>query len=113
MKKFAILSLFAALALFTSCEEEPVMSISVSEITAPYSGCDTSVVITTNYPWESQSSDWCELNPTSGPAGETIIVVSVKPNESYDDRSCDIIFKSNVLTSRVAVNQNVESMADA
>lgn len=113
MKKFAILSLFAALALFTSCEEEPVMSISVSEITAPYSGCDTSVVITTNYPWESQSSDWCELNPTSGPAGETTIVVSVKPNESYDDRSCDIIFKSNVLTSRVAVNQNVESMADA
>ena len=113
MKKIAILSLIAAISIFTSCEEEPVMSISVSEITAPYSGCDASVVITTNYPWEAQSSEWCELNPASGPAGETTVAVSVKPNESYDDRSCDIIFKSNILTSRVVVNQNVESIENA
>ena len=108
MKKFAILSLIAAISIFTSCEKDPVLGVSVKEISAPFSGNETSVVITANNPWVVQGNEWCVVDPDSGEAGEFTVTVKVKPNETYDPRECDVKVSSSGLTEVIKVIQAVQ-----
>ena len=108
MKKFAILSLIAAISIFTSCEKDPVLGVSVKEISAPFSGNETSVVITANNPWVVQGNEWCVVDPASGEAGEFTVTLKVKPNETYDPRECDVKVSSSGLTEVIKVIQAVQ-----
>ena len=108
MKKIAILSLIAAISIFTSCEKDPVLGVSVKEISAPFSGNETSVVITANNPWVVQGNEWCVVDPDSGEAGEFTITLKVKPNETYDPRECDVKVSSSGLTEVIKVIQAVQ-----
>lgn len=110
MKKNLTLLLVAALSLFTSCEKEPVLSVSVKEISSPFSGNETSVVITANNPWVAQGSEWCEVAPAAGEAGETSVIIKVKPNETYDPRECDVVVSSSVLSELIKVKQKTQSV---
>lgn len=108
MKKIAILSLIAAISIFTSCEKDPVLGVSVKEISAPFSGNETSVVITANNPWVVQGNEWCVVDPDSGEAGEFTVTLKVKPNETYDPRECDVKVSSSGLTEVIKVIQAVQ-----
>ena len=108
MKKIAILSLLAVISIFTSCEKDPVLGVSVKEISAPFSGNETSVVITANNPWVVQGNEWCVVDPDSGEAGEFTVTLKVKPNETYDPRECDVKVSSSGLTEVIKVIQAVQ-----
>lgn len=110
MKRIVPMLLIATLFIFTSCEKDPFLSISLNEVSAPFQGNETSVVINTNNPWTIQSPEWCEVKPNAGEAGETTVVIHVKPNETYDPRECDIIVSSDVLTEVIKVTQLCESV---
>ena len=110
MKRIAILSLIAAISIFTSCEKDPVLGVSVKEISAPFSGNETSVVITANNPWVVQGTEWCVVEPASGEAGEFTVTVKVKPNETYDFRECEMKVSSSSLSEVIKVSQKAESV---
>lgn len=108
MKKIAILLLIAAMSIFASCEKEPFFSISVNEVSAPFSGSETLVVITANNPWVVEGNEWCVVDPASGEAGEYTVTLKVKPNETYDPRECEIKASSCGLTEVIKVTQAVQ-----
>ena len=92
---------------FTSCEKEPILtlSLSVQQITAPSSGNSTSVIVNANTPWYVSGNYWCTVSPSSGEGGEVPVTVTVKENTTYDARNCTLTFTSAGLTQSISVNQ--------
>ena len=90
---------------FTSCEKEPILSLSVQQITAPSSGNSTSVIVNANNPWTVSGNDWCTVSPSSGDGGEVSVTVTVKENTTYDARNCTLTFTSAGLMASILVNQ--------
>lgn len=90
---------------------EPVVSLSVSELAASSIGqiSDPKVVVTSNAPWTATcSTDWVTVDKMEGGIGETEVVVSVKGNNTGEDRSATVTFTNSTATAVLTVNQSNE-----
>lgn len=90
---------------FSSCEKEPILTLSVQQITAPSSGNSTKVLVNANNPWTVSGNDWCTVSPSSGEGGEVSVTVTVKENTTYNDRNCTLTFTSEGLMASISVSQ--------
>ena len=104
MRRLFIIFALLSFAL-VSCEKEPMLTVSVEQISAPSSGISTSVVVNANNPWTVSGSDWCTVTPSSGDGGEVSVTVTVNENTTYDSRNCTLVFTSEGLMASVSVIQ--------
>ncbi len=108
MKRFILLTLLIPL-FFISCEkeEDPVLTVSGESISAPATGSSTTFQLFSNNPWTVSAPGWCTVSPSGGDgtSGEVQVNVTVKENDTYEDRSADITFVSGELTKTVKVSQ--------
>ncbi|MFV0419371.1 MAG: M64 family metallopeptidase [Dysgonomonas sp.] len=84
-------------------DSEPVIS---SE------GGNTTISFKTNTDWQAtvsqkktESSDWCKISPTSGKAGLVNLTITTEENETYSDRSVNVLIAAGELTKNISVLQ--------
>jgi hypothetical protein len=99
MKKIALLVMSVVTALCAaSCElfEDPVLSVNPQSAEFGSSSGSVSITVSSSKEWEASTdgSDWVSLSKTTGEKGDSQVRVSVKSNETYDNRSATITFKS-------------------
>lgn len=123
MKVFCHFSLLVVL-LITVCSckddnksptpEQPTYSIIVEENDAhpvlPQEGGAVTIPFTTTGDWTAslmndRAEGWITISPVSGKAGDVLLSVSVKANDTYDERSATIVLKSGDDTENIVVNQ--------
>jgi|AGTN01.3.fsa_nt_gi Leucine Rich Repeat./IgA Peptidase M64. len=107
MKKIIYDILIGLILILVSCSKNeevdpsptvPTVNISVSDLVFSDIGAEPSFfTITSDVPWVINFSDtknvptWCKVEPMSGNAGTTNVVVSIiQDNDSYDDRSTNM-----------------------
>ena len=103
MKK--LIYLLVACLIFTACEKEPMLTLSLDQISASCEGNTTSVTLVSNNPWSVSGTDWCNVSPSSGEAGEINLTITIRENTTYDSRKCTLNFTSKELCSALSVNQ--------
>ncbi len=88
-------------------KENPVLTVSGESISAPAKGSSTTLTLFSNNPWSVSAPGWCTVSPQGGDgtSGELQINVTVKENDTYENRSADITFISGDLTKTVKVSQ--------
>ena len=65
-----------------------------------------SIFIFSTGPWTAASDQsWCSVSPQSGQDGRTEVLISVAGNDSPDERTSQIVFKSGEDTAIVSVTQ--------
>lgn len=90
---------------------EPLISLSVSEMTATKLGgiSNPVVTVTSNADWTAVSdADWVVLSASSGEFGDTDVTVSVLQNNEGKDRSATVTFTNRTVTAVLTVNQGNE-----
>ena len=119
MKK--ILLLLASVAVLYSCgngedntdpvepapEEQPALTVDVTELSFVAEGESKTIKITTNKDWKvSTSADWLDLSPESGVAGEALSVsVTASANTAQDARTAKVTVTADKLTKTISVSQ--------
>ena len=68
---------------------------------------------TVNYVNGSGDQTWCTISPTSGPAGENQITVTVAPTESYDTQVAEIVINAGGATKTYKFTQNYKYILNA
>ena len=126
MKKL-IYSLFAFLCL-AACEdpitdnivedpkdEKPAAEISLDMTSVNFTseGGTQAVTFTSTADWTAEmlndrADEWCSISPVSGKAGPASINVTLKPNETVNDRSNFIVIKAGSLQKSVKIVQMPE-----
>ncbi|MCC8172784.1 MAG: BACON domain-containing protein [Parabacteroides sp.] len=98
--KMACSSLFCLLLLLPGCktDEQPYMELSVSKLDFTRTAGEQTVDIKSNVTWQSgitpaSTASWLTVSPGNG-TGNSTVTVSVKANDSYDDRTASITFQS-------------------
>lgn len=92
-------------------EFEPVITLSVEEVTASSTGVlqNPVVVVSSNAPWTAVSNaDWITLDKEEGELGDTEVTVSVLANGTGVDRSGTVSFINKTVTTILTVNQGNE-----
>lgn len=90
-----------------SDHEESVSSISTdkTEITFDSNEDMQILKITSSGEWKvTGQTEWCTVSPDSGSNGQTV-TISVKTNESNEDRSCILLFSCGEATLKVGILQ--------
>ncbi len=123
MKKL-IYSLFAILCI-AACEdplpenngddpkdENPAVEITLDASSVDFTseGGTQTVTFTSTADWTAKmlndrADDWCSITPASGKAGSGSIDVTLKPNETVDDRSAFFVIKAGSVQKSVRVLQ--------
>lgn len=116
MKKinYLLIALIAAVgSVFTSCSDDEstlsravLASVDILEFDAIPSN-EEIIIVTSDGDWVSEAPDWVSVNPASGHAGQTEVVVSVLENRrdgAIDNpRKSTLIFKGRNLWSQAPV----------
>ena len=92
-------------------EFEPVITLSVEEVTASSTGVlqNPVIVVSSNAPWTTVSNaDWITLDKEEGELGDTEVTVSVLANGTGVDRSGTVSFINKTVTTILTVNQGNE-----
>lgn len=110
------LSLIAAALLavsISSCQKEPVLTISLSSIEAPASGSSKNISVTSNYAWTATTSDsWIRLAASGGAEGTSSLSISVNRNETYESRTGTVTLTTSSkepLRKTISVTQTQKS----
>lgn len=97
------------LFLLSSCEQEPMLTVSGNSFSFKEEGGVATLSITTNNPWRASSSQsWCKLSMSSGEVTElsnASISIMCEANQSYEPRSCTITISSAELQEVITVEQ--------
>ncbi len=108
---FTVFVLFEILT-FASCKKKddinPILTVSVNELSFTGEGGDTTIMITCNDDWSisNSASSWLEVSQTSGGSGSTTLQVTAAPNSAAKDRSGILaVNSSNGQVRRIAVSQ--------
>lgn len=124
MKKFALLLFSIMLVAMTACRDDnpstgndhknPTykgLNLFPSVLSAIADGQnETSVKIQSEKSWTATvDKDWCSVVPSSGSAGETQVTISVKANDTYEERNTSITFTSNGITKTVTLTQKQQN----
>ena len=91
MKNF-LAFLTVGLALLTACQPDPVLSLSQSELVFSNEGGSQTILVTANNEWHvlvDNSGSFYTVSPMDG-AGDGMITVTLKPNESSSNRSAQV-----------------------
>ena len=111
MKK-AINFFFCLLLVLAGCkdDEDPYIFLSATELNFTKTAGEQTVDINTNVPWKasispSSAASWLTVTPNTADAGATI-TVSVRENDSYDDRTVSISILSEAGTQTLQVAQS-------
>ena len=109
MKRIFISLLLLPLLVLSSCEQEPMLTVSGDTFSFKEDGGVATLSITTNNPWRASSSQsWCKLSMTSGEVTElssASISIMCEANQSYEPRSCTITISSAELQEVITVEQ--------
>ena len=105
----ALSILEASALLFTACQKAPELTlISPTSIELSADGGSDSITFTANRDWRVSSSDsWVSISPSSGPASDGAITVTVRcnANTTYDDRTATVIISMEELSQTVTIRQ--------
>lgn len=99
------------LFILGSCkEEDEFISISVPELGFVSAGEVKSVDVYTNTPWSAEirpsaSSSWIRLNIVSGEAGTSTVQITLTENDTYDERTAEIIFHGGSMSQTLKITQ--------
>ncbi len=108
--------------LFTGCDKledilgkeenpnNPQIEMNTPEVLFTTDGGNNTILFTTNEAWTAQvinsrADDWCNIHPTSGPAGDATIIVTTTHNDTPDDRTASIVIKAGTASKTVTVSQ--------
>lgn len=98
------------LVLATSCETEPFLNvISSPNITFAAGGGTQSITFSTNRDWSVSSTEpWVKVSPSSGPASEGIITITLlcEENTSYDVRTATLTINAENVSEQLTVSQD-------
>lgn len=124
-KKIVRAILFAALFSVLSCDktrEQPnednsqnqssiTLETEASKVsTLDSGGGNVSVSFTASGPWSAsvintRADSWCEVSPSSGPAGKGTVSIIVKPNENPDERNATIQLTCGTVSCAIVITQ--------
>ena len=62
-----------------------------------------------NYINTNGEQSWCTISPTSGPAGEGSVTVTISPTEAYDDQVAEVIINAGGATKTYTFTQHYKS----
>lgn len=108
------------LCLFSCSKEEVIPAISIPEGAKDYFASsvdfdnhanEKTIVFTSNVPWTAIVDEtigevtWCNVSPGYGDAGTGSFKISVKENETYDDRNAVVRFAYGDSVRTIFVNQ--------
>lgn len=122
MKKRLIYSLLSIMivGMYSCSKDDLIPQLSLSEGTPNYfvSSIDfdshaneKSISFTSNVSWTASvdktrdGSTWCIVSPNSGEAGSNVIKISVKENDTYDDRNAVVRLSYGDSIKSIYVNQ--------
>lgn len=116
MRKLSLFSILLAGIICWGCSDEDLtlkkaitdqVEISSSEIIMPASGRETDkTYITSDLDWVLEgANEWCSFSPEKGGGGTTMVTFTLKPNESYVDRSVNLTLTAGGKKSVVTVYQ--------
>ena len=91
MKNF-LAFLTVGLALLTACQPDPVLSLSKTDLEFDDQGGSQTIMVTANNEWHvlvDDSGDFYSVSPMDG-AGDGMITVTLKPNETSSTRSARV-----------------------
>ncbi len=106
--------LFLLLLTLPGCktDEAPYFELSVSKLDFTQTAGEQTVNINANVAWQSgitpaSAASWLTVSPTNG-TGNSTVIVSVKANDGYDDRTASVTFQSagGVQTLQVTQHQS-------
>ena len=119
MKRFFYYA--AIIFLFVACSDsgeesggnsQPTTEIKLDVTSSDFTtdGGNNIISFTTNNTWTAQvinfrADDWCQIHPTSGPAGDATITVTTTPNNTPNDRRASIVIKAGAVSKIVTVSQ--------
>ena len=93
------------LAVFASCEQPTMLSVSQTALSFENSGGNQSVTLTANKVWTASSNQgWLRVSPSSG-EGNATLSISCEGNTTYDGRTGNITIVSEELTQTISVTQ--------
>jgi endoglucanase len=95
-----VLVLLVAIASFFSCKSddvEPLLSVSVSEVTFSPLGDTTEITIVSNDTWNigNSASAWLKLGQVSGNSGTAIVQIIAQANATGKTRSTELVISAN------------------
>lgn len=105
MKKYISLFLLS-LVLLTACEQEdPELSLSISQTTVPPEGGTVSVMVSSNVSWTATCDPWISVGTPSGSKGTTTVQVTVAANTGTSSRKGNVSFTAGTLKRNLVVTQ--------
>lgn len=105
MKKYISL-FFLSIVLLTACEQEdPELSLSVSQATVPPEGGSVSVMVSSNVSWTATADPWISVGTPSGSKGTTTVQVTVSANTGTSSRKGNVSFAAGTLKRNLVVTQ--------
>ena len=66
-----------------------------------------------NYVNASGEQSWCTISPTSGPAGEGSVTVTISPTEAYEDQVAEVIINAGGATKTYTFTQHYKYVLEA
>lgn len=106
---FALI-LISALAVLSSCEKAPFVTMtSPSSYNFTREGGTQTIVFSCNRDWSLSSSEsWILISSTTGKAadGDIALTITCSPNTTYDSRTATITLKVEELTETITVTQD-------
>ena len=106
--KNQILFFLLVCCLSFSCQkdEEPFININQKEITISNVGGTQKVSFDTNTNWAAKSSaSWCSVSPINGDASRKNTMITLSPNDTYEDRSCTVTIMAGSISKTITINQ--------
>lgn len=103
------LFLLTSIIIFASCEKQTDFSVNQADIIFPELGGKQHVSLTANKPWTVKTDQsWCMVSPS---AGDEIsfgsVTVTCLPNNSYEERTCHLLFSCAEVSQTVKVSQQM------
>lgn len=121
MKKilFYLLTIIAFIACSESDEVDntiqPQLELNTTTIDFASEGGQSEVLVNSTEAWKvsftySTPEEWCDISPASGEGGKTKVVITAQPNNTINDRSVMIYFKSGKLSRTVIAKQKLQTI---
>lgn len=102
-------------------DEPAIGSVGDTEFSITSSGGTKNITFNTTVGWNATvnyvngggDQSWCTISPTSGPAGEGSVTVTIAPTESYESQIAEVIINAGGATKTYTFTQNYKYVLEA
>ncbi len=102
-------------------DEPAIGSVGDTEFSITSSGGTKNITFNTTVGWNATvnyvngggDQSWCTISPTSGPAGEGEVTVTIAPTESYESQVVEVIINAGGATKTYTFTQNYKYVLEA